>query len=161
MIFLFSPAKNCIYLSCKTNRVLHLLLCYPHLCDRIISRANSNKSTYQIVYYKKIRDKTDYNQNGHIRMIISGQTLVGINDIETTDSSIYPNPCSNHFSIKANSGVIIKHIEFLTIDGRTVWQKDLNDNETEIPLINIKNGLHVIRLITDTGVIITKKIIQE
>lgn len=92
---------------------------------------------------------------------ISGQVdcTLSINDTNITSFSIYPNPANN--KIKINATNTIKHITIFNALGQKVFDKTSNKLENEINISHFNNGIYVVNIETESGEIVSKKMIIE
>ena len=74
----------------------------------------------------------------------------GVNDIEN-NASIYPNPTKNILNVNATSN--INSVEVFNMMGQKVAAYDANDTYTQINTSNLNNGMYLIRINTENGVI--------
>lgn len=81
---------------------------------------------------------------------ISITANTGVNDIENS-ASIYPNPANNILNINATSN--INSVEVFNMMGQKVAAYDANDTYTQINTSNLINGMYLIRINTENGVI--------
>ena len=75
---------------------------------------------------------------------------VGINDVEN-NVSIYPNPATEVLNVNANSN--IQSVEVLNIMGQTIQSYSANDNNTQINISNLANGVYMVKINTENGVV--------
>jgi hypothetical protein len=93
-------------------------------------------------------------------------TQVGLQDQDLANTmSLFPNPNDGNFTLafeltKAKS----VNVEILDVAGRIVYNKDYNNitrfNE-KIGIENADNGMYVVRIITDEGVVTEKIVVQK
>lgn len=81
---------------------------------------------------------------------INVSSLNGVNDIENF-ANIYPNPANNILNINATSN--INSVEVFNMMGQKVAAYDANDTYTQINTSNLINGMYLIRINTENGVI--------
>lgn len=74
----------------------------------------------------------------------------GVNDIEN-NASIYPNPTKDILNVNATSN--INSVEVFNMMGQKVAAYDANDTYTQINTSNLINGMYLIRINTENGVI--------
>jgi len=76
---------------------------------------------------------------------------VGINDVQESFVSVYPNPANNMINVNATSN--ISNVEVYTIAGQKVGDFTANSTNTTINTSNLTNGLYLMKIHTDNGVI--------
>ncbi|MBP5649964.1 MAG: choice-of-anchor J domain-containing protein [Bacteroidales bacterium] len=76
---------------------------------------------------------------------------VGIADAENNNVSVYPNPANNVINVNSTSN--ISNVEIYTITGQKVGDFTANSNHTAISTSNLTNGLYLMRIHTENGVI--------
>ena len=81
---------------------------------------------------------------------------LGLNDSETTLVRIYPNPSNGVFNIEGKG---IRSIEVINVFGQTVLTKEANDEHIQLDLSGSANGMYLLRVVTDNG-IITNQLIK-
>ncbi|HUC88827.1 MAG TPA: T9SS type A sorting domain-containing protein [Candidatus Paceibacterota bacterium] len=85
-----------------------------------------------------------------------------VKTVTNTDQvSVYPNPSSSNFSLRTN--LEVKSIDVFSLTGQIV-STQLTSQSTEDFIINgqnLKVGAYILRLKTNDGAIITKKIIKN
>ena len=75
---------------------------------------------------------------------------VGVNNVDN-NVSIYPNPATEVLNVNANSN--IQSVEVMNIMGQTIQSINANDNYTQINISNLANGVYMLRVNTENGVI--------
>jgi len=91
----------------------------------------------------------------------AGLRLAGTSDnnIEQNSIAIYPNPAKGMLTIHNSSGVAT--LKLYDLKGRLLRQRLIGRNEVQqIPVRDLKNGLYLIRIQSEKG-ILTKKIVIE
>lgn len=81
---------------------------------------------------------------------ISVAAGVGINDVEN-NISIYPNPASSVLNVNANSN--IQSVEVMNQMGQTIQIELANGLNTQINTSSLSNGVYMLRVTTENGVI--------
>ena len=80
--------------------------------------------------------------------------------IENNMTKIYPNPTTNNVTIE-NTSCPIKTLSLFDVSGKEVKTvSNINNNQTIISLSDIENGLYIVKIVTEKG-IINKKIIKN
>ncbi len=80
---------------------------------------------------------------------ITGETSIA--DVESNNVSVYPNPANNVINVNANSN--ISNVEVFTIAGQKVGDFTANSTNTAISTANLTNGLYMMKIHTENGVI--------
>lgn len=76
---------------------------------------------------------------------------VGINEVEESFVSVYPNPANNYINVNATSN--IENVEVYTISGQKVGNFTANSTTTTISTANLTSGLYLMKIHTENGVI--------
>ena len=84
-------------------------------------------------------------------------TILGIEDNNISGFSIYPNPTRTIFNINSNN-IEIKKIEIYDVLGKKVWVTI--ENNTQIDISSLDNGLYIVNIQTKQGVLV-KKVVKE
>jgi hypothetical protein len=85
---------------------------------------------------------TNYNVNCFIKL---DPNLTNINEINTTDFLIYPNPTSNNITIQAKAGMN-QNFKFFDQMGREVISGKLNGINTEVNLSALSKGMYTLKI---------------
>lgn len=106
-----------------------------------------------------------YEHNGVLEYLAEGDDdcdnpYVGLEDISLENNSItlYPNPTNSEINIESKN--IINSIDIFNSLGQKVYMKTINSKEKSIDVSYLSNGVYVIGLNTDNG-LIHKKIIKN
>ena len=79
-------------------------------------------------------------------------TILGVNLVSLENNiSVFPNPTLNVLTIKNESLALIEKITIYDILGKVVLQKE--DPSTQISLINLNFGIHLLKIETDKGTV--------
>jgi predicted esterase len=73
---------------------------------------------------------------------------------------IYPNPAADQLFVKSNKNDINGIIDFISLTGQQVQQNIINSQLSYIDISNLKNGLYVMRITTESG-FSTQKFIKK
>lgn len=79
---------------------------------------------------------------------------VSVANVEKTSVNVYPNPASNYINVNASSN--ISNVEIYTISGQKVGDFTANGTQTVISTSNLSNGMYLMRINTENGVINNK-----
>lgn len=74
---------------------------------------------------------------------------VGVNDNETPEITLYPNPTNGIFIVKGEG---LNKIEVYNTTGQHVITRTVSDDFAEIDLSNAANGLYLVRIMSGAGV---------
>ncbi|MBO4488492.1 MAG: choice-of-anchor J domain-containing protein [Bacteroidales bacterium] len=74
----------------------------------------------------------------------------GIEDVEN-NIVVYPNPASNMLNVTANSN--IQSVEVLNMMGQIVMSQNANDTHTQVNVSSLANGVYMVKVNTENGVI--------
>ncbi len=85
---------------------------------------------------------------------------VGIDDIEPTTASVYPNPSSDVINISLNKGQLLK-IELFSMTGRLIFKKDLNSKTYALNIGDYPSGIYLVRVFNQNNDIVNTKILKE
>jgi len=75
---------------------------------------------------------------------------VGVNEFNN-NVSVYPNPATDVLNVSANSN--IQSVEIMNLMGQTVQSYNANDLFTQINISSLSNGMYMVRVNTENGVI--------
>ncbi len=95
-----------------------------------------------------------HNVSDMFRINLDDVSITGgssIADVENNNVSVYPNPADNVINVNANSN--ISNVEVFTIAGQKVGDFTANSTNTAISTSNLTNGLYLMKIHTDNGVI--------
>jgi len=69
--------------------------------------------------------------------------------------AVYPNPSTSQFTVSAEgTSLNIKTVELSDITGRSIWKKDnLSGSSSTFQRGNLSNGIYIVRITTDKGVV--------
>jgi gingipain R/gingipain K len=79
---------------------------------------------------------------------------VSISNVEKSSVNVYPNPANNYINVNASSN--ISNVEVYTISGQKVGDFTANGTQTVISTANLSNGMYLMRINTENGVINNK-----
>ena len=77
-------------------------------------------------------------------------TTLGINDFETTDFSVYPNPSNDAWNVKT-SNTIMNSIQVFDVLGKQVLSLEPRSNNVSIDASELTKGLYFAKIESDTG----------
>lgn len=79
-----------------------------------------------------------------------GVVIDGLQTLQSTAIKMNPNPANDKIQFK--SDLNIDAIEIHTLDGKLLWQKNINHSQAEIDISGLTAGLHLVKAITDQGI---------
>ena len=101
-------------------------------------------------------------QNGVVHVIdavlVSQDTVVGINNLPLIELSIFPNPARERLFINCDACQILSY-QITGVDGRIAEQGILNQ-KNNISLENLNKGIYFIKLSTSKGITVRKVIVN-
>ena len=76
--------------------------------------------------------------------------------------SVYPNPSSSQFTVSADGTTLnLTSVEMADITGRVIWKKEkLSGSSATFSRGNLSNGIYVLRVTTDKGVVSKRVTLQ-
>ncbi|WP_164463235.1 peptide-N-glycosidase F-related protein [Chryseobacterium sp. G0201] len=86
----------------------------------------------------------------------NSNTTLNVNDIKTTDVSIYPNPTSDFVNIK--SPIDVMSLSLFSIDGRKLFE---NYKENKIDISSYNTGIYILNVVLKDGTTFKHKIIKK
>jgi hypothetical protein len=89
-----------------------------------------------------------------INIVWESSGTVGLQEIANDNIQIFPNPAINIFHIKGEN---ITDIEILNLAAALIFK---NNSTTRIDLSNHKNGIYLVRIKTNSGIVV-KKLVKE
>jgi PKD repeat protein len=85
--------------------------------------------------------------------------LLSVENFEVTDLSVYPNPTSNQWNVSTRNQVI-KEVNVYDLLGKRVIVLKPNQSSVNIEASNLKSGIYITIMSTESGTI-TKKLIKQ
>lgn len=94
----------------------------------------------------------------YLSVYMQGKSNVNlnVNDIKTTDVSIYPNPTSDFVNIK--SPIDVMSLTLFSIDGRKLFE---NYKENKIDISSYNTGIYILNIVLKDGTSFKHKIIKK
>ncbi len=86
--------------------------------------------------------------NGVVHVIdevLIPSTTVGVDEIESLSIDVYPNPSSDFIVIRSNDGDI-DQVSLINMEGKTLFVREIETNETRIDLNNYNNGRYILKI---------------
>lgn len=87
-------------------------------------------------------------------------SVLSTSDFNSKTVSIYPNPATDSLNIKSSNNSIIKSIKIYDLKGSTVLTKDnLGLSENKISINSLQTGIYMVKVTSEKGISIIKKLI--
>ena len=80
--------------------------------------------------------------------------MEGVNELGQS-LKLYPNPTSGMLNIEGEG---MTSVEVYNTVGQRVMTQEINGNKTQVSTENLNNGVYFVRVITDSGVVIARKV---
>lgn len=91
----------------------------------------------------------------------STDTLLAVDEVATiTQFSVYPNPTKGLIDISNDTDASISSVELSDLNGRVVKTISLGENDTQVNVSDLSQGIYLMKIVSDKG-IVTKKVIKE
>jgi len=101
--------------------------------------------------YAEAYTKTVFPSNdGEFSVINVTKGSLGIDSNSSSEVSIYPNPATDLLNVISENS--IKRITILNFIGQTMFDSEINNNNTVINTSNYQSGVYIIRIETEKGV---------
>lgn len=100
--------------------------------------------TYTLMSWTPLTGDLNTDNNASVTTVTN--TTLGVDDTTQTNTRIYPNPVSNLLSFECDE--IVKKIQILDLNGKTIFYKVFNTASGEIHLENLLPGVYFAKLIT-------------
>ncbi len=120
------------------------------------STTNWSLTTSGGIYYAHMM-MTDLSVGGTGFYLTSIGAGVNDNQLQSENVTIYPNPASGAITIDAN-GITISSVQLMDVQGRMVATVSDAGTVVTLPLNDLANGIYFIRLISEGGELITRKV---
>ncbi len=90
-------------------------------------------------------------------------TTTGFNDLINSELRVFPNPATDLVSVTQATEDKITNIELYTLGGQKVYLKSFNKNQNRIDLNvkELKEGVYVLRLLTQSNQIFSKRVLKK
>ncbi|MBL4670404.1 MAG: T9SS type A sorting domain-containing protein [Flavobacteriales bacterium] len=93
-------------------------------------------------------------------MLPAYSCTVGIDEVNSINIKVYPNPTSNNISVILPNYTTVKQISLVDNLGRTIYQTIPTNNKTQINLTQFTKGIYILHIKTDNNVL-SKKIVRK
>lgn len=94
----------------------------------------------------------------YIKVSCDDCAIVGVEEMEKENISVYPNPATNNFTVKLN-GDETAHIQLFNLVGQQVYSETAA-NTTTINVSNMKSGIYMLK-VSQNGKVYTSKVIVK
>ena len=104
--------------------------------------------------YVKIMARDNHGGTVEQYFTIRVAAITGIEDMHNKNLLIYPNPFQNTLTVFPGGHTVLKKIEVLSLNGKTVFSRSVDDMENQpfsIRLDNVKPGMYLLKVITDNS----------
>jgi len=85
---------------------------------------------------------------------------LGIDDIEPTTASVYPNPSSDLVNISLDKGELLK-IELYSMTGRLLFKQYLNSSTYTLNIGDYPSGSYLVRVFNQNNDVTNTKIVKK
>ena len=85
---------------------------------------------------------------------------LGIDDIEPTTASVYPNPSNDLVNISLDKGELLK-IELYSMTGRLLFKKDVNSSSYALNIGDYPSGAYLVRVFNQNNDVTNIKILKK
>ncbi len=93
---------------------------------------------------------------------IYGNAALGINELDISQITIYPNPANNNLILSSANIAGKLTIEIFNIEGKFLKSEALSfANQTTIDVSNLKRGVYLLKIESADGIVTTKKFVKE
>jgi hypothetical protein len=93
---------------------------------------------------------------------VARDTVNSINELNSKEIAIYPNPTSDFMSVKLNSeNRLIEHIEIVNLLGQTVYKDELKQTSVKINLIDFNPGIYFLIVKSDKELFKQKFVVKK
>ncbi len=94
-------------------------------------------------------------ENGVVHVIdevLIPSGTVGIDQIDEASFEVFPNPSTDYIMVRAQDDAL-NEIALISIDGKVVFQQQINANESKIDVSNLDAGKYILRINSNASVI--------
>jgi len=144
------PAGGATYKIYKTNSAGNDIQC----CEAALSLGAFSKTVAAVAWDRNLRFQFSTADIGFSSLSVNGSNVLGLEDVNSSVFSIYPNPATDLISIRGVEN--IKSIKVYSILG-SLEKEVFNTNQIDIS--ELSSGIHLIKV--DNGTVSIKKIIKQ
>lgn len=95
--------------------------------------------------------------DAHYLLTLTGDTVLGVNDIALSQVSVYPNPATDVVNVKVPSSIELNTVSLYDVLGKKVNVEVAN---AQINVSNLSRGVYIINVETSAGTMTDKLIIE-
>ena len=81
---------------------------------------------------------------------------VGINELQQSKFSLYPNPSTDKITIETSTTPIKSQLSMMNLNGQEVLTRQITESKTQIDISNLPSGVYFVRLTNDKTVEVGK-----
>ena len=144
------PEGGATYKIYKTNSAGNDIQC----CEAALSLGAFSKTVAAVAWDRNLRFQFSTADIGFSSLSVNGSNVLGLEDVNSSVFSIYPNPATDLISIRGVEN--IKSIKVYSILG-SLEKEVFNTNQIDIS--ELSSGIHLIKV--DNGTVSIKKIIKQ
>ena len=96
--------------------------------------------------------------HGNVGVDVTNTT--GIDHIEPTTASVYPNPSNDVVNVSLDKGQLLK-IELFSMTGRLIFKKDLNSKTYALNMGDYPPGVYLVRVFNQNNDMVNTKIFKK
>ena len=109
----------------------------------------------EIILEAREKDGTAIKQITARVMVKKAPTAISKTDANSS-LVLYPNPATDHLMLKSKQNDAKGLIEIICITGQQIQQNTFNSQLSYIDISNLKNGLYIVKITTESGIIAQK-----
>lgn len=95
-------------------------------------------------------------------LLSCGYVITSVGAVSATSVSIFPNPCKNKFTIQITDHSKINRVSVFNRNGIMVYEaRPHSKNIAIVDISDASDGLYLIRILTDDGELIIRKVMKE
>ena len=95
----------------------------------------------------------------HTTLIAKFEIITKVEDVFAFDVKLFPNPASHKVSIAAEA--LIQKITIADITGKKVFSETVNNHEFVVNTEVFENGIYIVRIYTQQGIMVRKLIVNK
>ncbi|NND11540.1 MAG: T9SS type A sorting domain-containing protein [Flavobacteriaceae bacterium] len=101
-------------------------------------------------YYVRINDDGTARAPGTFTLTSSESSLLGVDDFESSDFKVYPNPANNVWNIQSNN-TNITSVQVFDMLGKNVMSVSPNSSSVKLDATTLPEGLYFARISSESG----------
>ncbi|NRA12462.1 MAG: T9SS type A sorting domain-containing protein [Crocinitomicaceae bacterium] len=83
----------------------------------------------------------------------------GVDELQTTDFSIYPNPASNQLTIENGLGLDMQ-VSLMNIEGKAVLTNEITVTSSSIDVLSLNAGIYLGQIAAESGNMVKRVVIE-